>query len=45
MRSNSLTWLGFQARLPELGRRIADKGLYEVELRLSHYIASANRRQ
>ena len=35
---NSLTWPGFQARAPEFGKRVAEKGLYDVELHLGDYI-------
>jgi len=39
----SLGWPGFQARLPQLGRRIAEHGLDEVERRLGYYIGNSNR--
>jgi enoyl-CoA hydratase/carnithine racemase len=39
---NSLTWPGFQGRLPQFGKRIAEKSLYEVELHLGDYIGKAN---
>ena len=41
---NSLTWPGFQARLPQFGKRIAEKGLYDVELRLGYYIGIGNQK-
>jgi len=34
----SLTWPGFQARLPLLRQRMAEKGIEEVESRLGYYI-------
>lgn len=39
--SNSLAWPGFQARLPQFGKRIAEHGLDDVELRLGYYIGVA----
>lgn len=39
---NSLTWPGFQARRPRMGKIVAEKGLEEVERRLGHYIGIAN---
>ena len=40
--ATSLTWPGFQARLPQLGKLIAEIGLDEVERRLGYYIGSGN---
>jgi enoyl-CoA hydratase/carnithine racemase len=38
---HSLTWPGYQARLPQLGKLIAENGM-DVELRLGDYIGMAN---
>ena len=40
--ATSLTWPGFQARLPQLGKLIAEIGLDEVERRLGYYIGIGN---
>ena len=40
---NSLTWQGYQARLPQLGKFIAEVGLDEMERRLGYYIGIGNR--
>ena len=37
----SLSWPGFQARMPGFGLRIAEKGLVEIELNLGAYIGGA----
>jgi len=37
----SLSWSGFQARMPGFGQRIAEKGLVEIELNLGAYIGGA----
>jgi len=37
----SLSWPGFQARMPGFGQRIAEKGLVEIELNLGAYIGGA----
>jgi hypothetical protein len=37
----SLSWPGFQARLPGFGQRIAEKGLVEIELNLGAFIGGA----
>lgn len=39
---NSLTWPGYQARLPQLGKFIAEIGLDEMERRLGYYIGIGN---
>jgi enoyl-CoA hydratase/carnithine racemase len=36
--AESLGWPGFQARLPQLGRRLAELGLDELERRLGYHI-------
>lgn len=41
---NSLTWAGFQARAPQFGKRVAEKGLYDMELRLGDYIDIGNQK-
>ena len=41
--ANSLTWPGYQARLPQLGKFIAEIGLDEMERRLGYYIGIGNR--
>ncbi|WP_154905231.1 MULTISPECIES: enoyl-CoA hydratase/isomerase family protein [Pseudomonas] len=38
----SLTWPGFQARLPQLRQRIVEKGIEEVEARMGYYIGLTN---
>jgi enoyl-CoA hydratase/carnithine racemase len=40
--ATSLTWPGYQARLPQLGKLFAEIGLDEVERRLGYYIGSGN---
>ena len=37
----SLSWPGFQARMPGFGQRIAEKGLVEIELNLGAYIGGS----
>jgi enoyl-CoA hydratase/carnithine racemase len=37
----SLSWPGFQGRIPGFGQRIAEKGLVEIELNLGAYIGGA----
>ena len=39
---NSLTWSGFQARIPQFAKIVAEKGAEEVERRLGYYIGIAN---
>ena len=39
---NSLTWRGYQARLPQLGKFIAEIGLDEMERRLGYFIGIGN---
>jgi enoyl-CoA hydratase/carnithine racemase len=41
----SLTWPGFQTRLPRLRELLAETGVEEVELRLGDYIGIANQRR
>jgi hypothetical protein len=40
--ANSLTWPGYRARLPQLGKLIAEIGLDEMERRLGYYIGIGN---
>lgn len=40
--SESVTWPGFQARVPKLGQAIAEIGLEEIELNLGHYAGLIN---
>ncbi len=40
--ANSLTWPGYRARLPQLGKFIAEIGLDEMERRLGYYIGIGN---
>jgi enoyl-CoA hydratase/carnithine racemase len=39
--SDSLSWPGFRARISGFGKRIAEKGLVEIELNLGAYIGGA----
>jgi enoyl-CoA hydratase/carnithine racemase len=40
--SGSVTWPGFQARVPRLGKAIAEIGLDEIERNLGHYAGLVN---
>ena len=40
--SQSVTWPGFQARVPKLGQAIAEIGLEEIERNLGHYAGLLN---
>jgi enoyl-CoA hydratase/carnithine racemase len=40
--AESVTWPGFQARVPQLGKAIAEIGLEEIELNLGHYAGLIN---
>jgi enoyl-CoA hydratase/carnithine racemase len=40
--AESVTWPGFQARIPQLGEAIAQIGLDEIERNLGHYIGLLN---
>jgi enoyl-CoA hydratase/carnithine racemase len=40
--AESVTWPGFQARVPQLGKAIAEIGLDEIERNLGHYVGLVN---
>ncbi|WP_327716939.1 hypothetical protein OG381_16975 [Streptomyces sp. NBC_00490] len=40
--AESVTWPGFQARVPRLGKAIAEIGLDEIERNLGHYAGLIN---
>jgi enoyl-CoA hydratase/carnithine racemase len=40
--AESVTWPGFQARVPQLGKAIAEIGLEEIEQNLGHYAGLIN---
>jgi pimeloyl-ACP methyl ester carboxylesterase len=40
--SESVTWPGFQARVPQLGKAIAEIGLEEIERNLGRYVGLMN---
>lgn len=40
--ADSVTWPGFQARVPQLGKLIAEIGVEEIERNLGDYLGIAN---